>query len=145
MSSQELPNIILIIMDAATAKRCSLYGHHRDTTPGLRRIAAEGVNYKYCFAPAVWTTPSHASLFSGLYPSEHLCDEKSFQLPQVFYSLPEILQQLGYLTVGISSNSILTFQRGFEVYYELDTLFTSQRYHKTLNAIKLYKQISRGE
>jgi arylsulfatase A-like enzyme len=145
MLSRELPNIILIIMDSATAKRCSLYGHHRDTTPGMLRIAAEGVSYKYCFAPAVWTIPSHASLFSGLYPSEHLCDEKSFQLPEVFYTLPEILQQLGYYTVGISSNSLFTFQRGFEVYYELDTLFTSQSYHRTLNAVKFYKQAAKGE
>jgi arylsulfatase A-like enzyme len=145
MLDRELPNIILIIMDSATAKRCSLYGHHRDTTPGMRRIAAEGVPYNYCFAPAAWTIPSHASLFSGLYPSEHLCDEKSFQLPEVFYSLPEILQQMGYYTVGISSNSLFTFQRGFEIYYELDTLFTSQRYHQTLNAVKFYKQFARGE
>ena len=128
-TSQGLPNIILIVMDAAGAKRCSAYGHHRDTTPGLSRIAAEGTLYKHCFAPAPWTIPSHASLFSGLYASEHGCDEKSLQLPEMVYSLPEILQQRGYHTAAISSNGLVTFRRGFDVFYEMDTISYSEDYH----------------
>jgi arylsulfatase A-like enzyme len=134
-SKEKLPNIIVILMDAAGAKRCSVYGHQRDTTPGLSRIAAEGTLYKHCFAPAPWTIPSHASLFSGLYASEHGCDEKSLQLPEMVYSLPEILQQRGYHTVAISSNSLVTFRRGFDVFYEMDTISYSEDYH--INRIEM--------
>ncbi len=136
MINPDLPHIILIIMDSVAAKRCSAYGYHRPTTPGLSRIAQEGVLYRHCFAPAPWTIPSHASLFSGLYPTGHGCDDKSLTLPDNFYSLPDILQQLGYHTVAISSNGLVNLQRGFDVFYEMDTLFTSETYHRTLMAVK---------
>ena len=50
-----LPHIVLIIMDTVSAKRCSVYGYGRDTTPGLSRIAREATLYRHCFAPAPWT------------------------------------------------------------------------------------------
>lgn len=140
-----LPNIFVFLMDAAGAKRCSVYGHHRDTTPGLRRIAAEGTLYRHCFAPAPWTIPSHASLFSGLYASEHGCDEKTLQLPDMVYSLPEILQQCGYHTVAISSNGLVTFRRGFDVFYEMDTIFFSEAYHTHRIEMMLTKKKIAGE
>lgn len=125
----KLPNIVVIVMDAAGAKRCSAYGHPRDTTPGLSRIAGEGTLYQHCFAPAPWTIPSHASLFSGLYASQHGCDEKSLLLPENVYSLPELLRQQGYRTVAISCNGLVTFRQGFDVFYEMDTVFFSENYH----------------
>ncbi len=128
-SGNKLPNIVVIVMDAAGAKRCSAYGHPRETTPGLSRIAQEGALYKYCFAPAPWTIPSHASLFSGLYASQHGCDEKSLLLPENIYSLPELLRQQGYRTVAISCNGLVTFRQGFDVFYEMDTVFFSEAYH----------------
>lgn len=141
-NSKKLPNIIVIIMDAAGAKHCSVYGHHRDTTPGMRKIAKEGVLYKYCFAPAPWTIPSHASLMSGLYSSEHGCDEKSIQLPGVFYTLGEILHNVGYRTVAISCNGLVSLRRGFEVFYEMDTLVFSERYHEGRMYMKSIKKAS---
>lgn len=139
-NSQELPNIIIIIMDAAGAKHCSVYGHHRDTTPGMRRIAEESVLYQHCFAPAPWTIPSHASLMSGLYSSEHGCDEKSIQLPGVFYTLGEVLQSVGYRTVAISCNGLVSLRRGFEVFYEMDTLVFSEQYHEGRMHMKALKK-----
>ncbi len=138
--SQELPNIIIIIMDAAGAKHCSAYGHFRDTTPGMQKIAAESVLYKHCFAPAPWTIPSHASLMSGLYSSEHGCDEKSIQLPDVFYTLAEILQGIGYRTVAVSCNGLVSMRRGFEVFYEMDSLIFSERYHEGRMYMKSLKK-----
>ena len=39
MTSPQPPNIILVVMDTAAARRCSVYGHPRRTTPGLEAIA----------------------------------------------------------------------------------------------------------
>lgn len=39
--------------------------------PSLRRLAADSVNYRFAHAHAPWTTPSHMSMFSGLYPAQH--------------------------------------------------------------------------
>jgi len=130
MTSKQLPHIILVVMDTAGARRCSAYGHVRQTTPGLERIAQEGVLYHSCFATAPWTIPSHLSLFSGLYPSELVIDAHSSQVPELFHTLPGVLAQLGYHTVGISCNGLVGHQRGFDVFYEMDTPFFSEGYHR---------------
>lgn len=122
MPKNKHPNIILIVLDTARAKNFSCYGYHRKTTPNIERIAEEGVLYKWCFSPANWTIPSHASLFTGLYPSKHLCTAYSLYLNENIVTLPEILRGAGYFTVGISCNGLISktfgFERGFEIYKE---------------------------
>jgi len=145
MTTDQLPNIILVVLDTAAAKRCSVYGHHRETTPGLESIAGEGVLYRHCFATSPWTIPSHHSLFSGLYPSELGHENKGTQLPEVFFTLPEVLNQMGYRTVGISCNGLVGHQRGFDVFYEMDTLFLSEGYHQDKFNTKFIKKASDQE
>uniref|UniRef100_A0A7V4G7Q1 Sulfatase N-terminal domain-containing protein n=1 Tax=Desulfobacca acetoxidans TaxID=60893 RepID=A0A7V4G7Q1_9BACT len=145
MSATMLPNIIIIVMDTAGAKRCSTYGHHLETTPGLSRIAREGTLYRRSFAPSTWTVPSHASLFSGLYPSEHGIDGKTLAIPENLYSLPEVLQQMGYRTAAISCNGLANFMRGFDVFYEMDTLFKSEKYQQDRFALRALHLTSDSE
>ncbi|MGQ9688895.1 MAG: sulfatase-like hydrolase/transferase [Desulfobaccales bacterium] len=130
MASPRLPDIILVVLDTAAARRCSVYGHPRPTTPGLEAIAAAGVLYRFCFATAPWTIPSHLSLFSGLYASELGVKANDTQVPEVFHTLPEILSQMGYHTVGISCNGLVGHQRGFDVFYDMDTPIFSEGYHR---------------
>ena len=145
MTPDQLPNIILVVMDTAAARRCSVYGHARETTPGLAQIARDGTLYHSCFATSAWTIPSHLSLFSGLYPSELGLEDKTIQVPEVFYTLPEMLQHLGYHTVGISCNGLVGHQRGFDVFFEMDTPFFSEGYHKDKFDTKFIKQATDKE
>ena len=56
------PNIVIIILDTL----------HEDHAQGLDRLLDYGfVKYQNAITPAPWTLPSHASMFTGLYPSEH--------------------------------------------------------------------------
>lgn len=123
--SKKLPNIILIVLDTARAKSFSCYGYHRKTTPNIDRIAEEGVLYKWCFSPANWTIPSHASLFTGLYPSEHGCHAGNPLLDENTPTLSELLRSVGYRTVGISCNGLVSelygFRKGFDFFYEVWT------------------------
>jgi len=149
MAPPTLPHIVLIVMDSASAMRLSAYGHHRDTSPGLRRLASQGVLYRHCFAPAIWTIPSHVSLFTGLYPGEHGCNYGHSVLPPDFYTLPEILREAGYRTVAISSNLAISppfrFNRGFDEYYGMDDFFNSPPYYATQTAIKAHHRRSKSE
>jgi arylsulfatase A-like enzyme len=145
MTPGQLPNIIIVVMDTAAARRCSVYGHSRDTTPGLAHLAREGTLYRSCFATSAWTIPSHLSLFSGLYPSELGLEDKTTQVPEAFYTLPEMLQHLGYHTVGISCNGLVGQQRGFDVFFEMDTPFFSEGYHKDKYNTKFIKQATDKE
>jgi len=140
MSLKPPTHIILIIMDTVGAKHCSVYGHGRETTPGLSRIAEEGMLYERCFAPSSWTLPSHASLFSGLYPGEHRVKIEDTIFTGNFYTLPEIMTEMGYYTVGLSSNYFISrpwnFHWGFAEFYDMDTMFNYDRYCQMRLSIK---------
>lgn len=60
------PNVLLIVWDTVRARNLSAYGATRRTTPVLERLAAEGALFENAMAPAPWTLPSHASMFTGL-------------------------------------------------------------------------------
>jgi arylsulfatase A-like enzyme len=61
------PNIVIIVLDTL----------REDHAQGLDRLLDYGfVKYQNAIAPAPWTLPSHASMFTGLYPSEHGIHEK---------------------------------------------------------------------
>ena len=106
--SPKLPNIILMVLDTVGAKHLSLYGYNRPTTPNLEKISRECTVYSRCFSPACWTVPSHASLFTGLYPSQHGAFESRFLLRDNLPHLVSILKALGYATTGISTNSLVS-------------------------------------
>ena len=65
------PNILLIVTDAARADHFSCYGYGRETTPNIDRVADEGLRFTQAVSSSSWTLPSHASLFTGLLPSEN--------------------------------------------------------------------------
>ena len=121
--SSKLPNIILIVLDTVGAKHLSLYGYQRPTTPNLERIAQECTVYTRCFSPACWTVPSHASLFTGLYPSQHGAFESRFLLRDNLPHLVPALKAFGYDTIGISTNSLVSPASGlcqdFDEFHDL--------------------------
>jgi arylsulfatase A-like enzyme len=101
------PDIVVLLWDTTRADRLSAYGHGRDTTPWLAGVAAKGVLYEQCRAPAPWTIPSHASLFTGLLPRHHGCVDISTQLAPAHETLAERLRDAGYDTVLISNNPLV--------------------------------------
>ena len=121
--SSKLPNIILMVLDTVGAKHLSLYGYKRPTTPNLERIAQECTVYTRCFSPACWTVPSHASMFTGLHPSQHGAFESRFLLRDNLPHLVPALKAFGYDTIGISTNSLVSPASGlcqdFDEFHDL--------------------------
>jgi len=114
------PNILLIVLESTRASHLSCYGYHRPTTPHLDGLAAEGVLYEQAISSAPWTLPSHASLFTGLYTSQHdTCFGRPYLNRQVV-TLAEMLRQRGYRTAAFSTNPWVSeefgFDRGFETF-----------------------------
>jgi len=112
------PNVILIVMDSVRADHLSLYRYYRDTTPFLKKIEKESAVFNNTFAPAPWTLPSHASLFTGLYPGQHNTHSEHFWLDSSYRTLAEILLDNGYQTVSFSNNDYVSayhnLTQGFE-------------------------------
>jgi len=100
-------NVVFVVMDTVRKDRLSAYGYDRPTTPGLETFAEEAVRYEECVAPAPWTLPVHASLFTGLYPSQHGATQEKPYLEGAT-TLASSLSKSGYATACYSSNAWIT-------------------------------------
>ena len=70
--SERRPNLVLIVLDTVSAHHLALYGYSRVTTPGLDAfVRKNAIQFTQARSVSSWTLPSHASIFTGLYPSEH--------------------------------------------------------------------------
>ncbi len=119
-------NVILIVLDTFSALHLPEMGYSRDTIPELRRFLQEEgfVFFRNAFSTSCWTSPAHASIFTGLYPSQHGVNEVELKLGKQYYVMAEVLKEAGFDTIGISSNGLiikeLGFSRGFNHFIQLD-------------------------
>jgi len=65
------PNILLITLDTTRRDHLGMYGYDRPTSPELDRLAADSTVYTNAYAVSSWTMPTHASMFTGKFPSAH--------------------------------------------------------------------------
>ncbi len=102
------PNVVLIVLDTTRRDHLGCYGHSGGLTPALDAIAAEGVVYEQAISQSPWTVPSHATMFTGLYPASHGCsNEHHLWLDDEFETLAELLSRAGYQTLALNSNVYL--------------------------------------
>ena len=67
-ADKQQPNVILIVADDLGYGDLSCYGAHRISTPGMDRVANEGIRFTQGFCTAATSTPSRYSVMTGLYP-----------------------------------------------------------------------------
>ena len=116
------PNIILISVDTLRADHLSCYGYHRATTPNIDALGDQGVIFTKAYSTAVWTPPAHASMLTGLYPSQHNVIHQN-RLREDIPTIAELLQERGYQTAGFVNNSqvgkLVGFDRGHDDFFEV--------------------------
>jgi arylsulfatase A-like enzyme len=64
-------SIIMITLDCARPDHLGCYGYHGVDTPGINKIAREGLIFQQAIAQAPNTWVSHASIFTGCNPYRH--------------------------------------------------------------------------
>lgn len=107
-----LPNVLLIVVDAMRADHLSCYGYERSTSPNFDQLAARGVLFENAIATSSWTLPSHASMFTGLYPKQHHAQRFQDSLGAAFPTLAKELERLGYRTGAFSGSPFFTPRQG---------------------------------
>ncbi|MFC3959797.1 sulfatase [Halovivax cerinus] len=105
----ERPNVCLVVLDTARAVDVDA-----ETMPTLSDIGGEGTRFERAYSTAPWTVPSHASLFTGTYTSEHGTHGGHQVLDDGLRTLPEAFADAGYETVGVSNNTWITEEFGFD-------------------------------
>lgn len=116
------PDIVFIVLDTQRADRLGCFGNKRAFTPNLDRFAAGSVLFEQAVSPAQWTIPSHASMFTGHYPTTHGVTQSSHSLSPDLPHLVELLKDSGYETTGFCNNPLVGilnngFKRGFQTFY----------------------------
>jgi arylsulfatase A-like enzyme len=114
-------NVLLIVLDTVRAHNLSTYGYTRATSPNLDRLAESGMLFTRAYSTASWTFPSHASMFTGRFPSELSVGWKE-PLSRRYTTLAETLSEHGYITAGFVANTLYCgyqtgLSRGF-IHYE---------------------------
>ncbi len=111
--------VILIVSDTLRSDALSCYGGRRISTPHIDRLAVDSILFEKAFAPAPWTSPSVASIMTGVSPLAHMTTDYKSILPDTLLTLAEYMSRAGYLTQAIGSNPMLVrknFSKGFMSY-----------------------------
>ena len=114
------PNVVILALDTWRADHMGAYGSEEVRTPVLDAFAREAIVFEDCGSTSTWTLPSFASMFTGLYPSEHrtLGGKERSILPSEVVPLAERLLVSDYATSAIVAVDYLRkpfgLQRGFE-------------------------------
>ncbi len=130
------PNVVLIVLDTLRKDYGERYLMHI-----LRRRGF--VYYPNSIAPSPWTTPTHASIFTGLYPSLHKAHETSFKKSyEVFLRSKDTvwndLLSEGYSTYLLSANIFISPYFGFSGF---DKFYLSNKHPPTILSINETKAL----
>jgi arylsulfatase A-like enzyme len=125
------PDILFIVLDTQRADRLSCYGNSRETSPHLDAFAEDATFFRHAYAPAQWTIPTHASMFTGVYPSVHGLQQAYSVLPSSLPTIGERLNNGGYYTAAFCNNPLVGvvnngFRRGFASWLNYAGLLTSR-------------------
>jgi arylsulfatase A-like enzyme len=99
--------VVLVTVDTLRADHLSSYGYRLNTTPFLDSLAKQGVRFETAIASSSHTAPSHASIFTGLFPSQHGLEVNGSNLNAGTVTLPCVLAEAGFATAGFTSVSFL--------------------------------------
>jgi len=120
---QERPNVLLVVISNLRADHVSALGYARDTTPAIDDLAASGTLYETAVSPSPWSMAAQASILTGLFPTEHAVAFEHPVLDPSLETLAEKLAAQGYATIGVSTDSTIGkeggFDQGFETFVEI--------------------------
>jgi arylsulfatase A-like enzyme len=101
------PNVLLIVLDTVSAGHMAPFGYRRVTTPEVDALSGRGMRFSRAFAPAPWTLPSHASIFTGFASVRHGATQENLLLDLRFDTLAELLRDAGYETFAAVGNPVV--------------------------------------
>jgi arylsulfatase A-like enzyme len=114
-------NLLFVLIDTLRAEHLGAYGYHRDTSPALDRLAADGVRFDRHHSQSSWTKSSMASLWTGLFPARAGVTRFDHILVDEARMPAEVFRDAGFRTAGLWRNGWVEgyfgFDQGFEIYH----------------------------
>jgi len=134
------PDVILVTLDTTRADHLGVYGYERETSPELDAFALDSVTYERAWASGAWTLPTHASMITGRWVTNHgahfavkgstvslsevlegdfFTKHNASRLPEDEVTLAELLNERGYATAAFGGGPWLAPPFGLTQGYEL--------------------------
>jgi arylsulfatase A-like enzyme len=127
-NDDNLPNILIVLFDALSAKNMSLYGYLRKTTPKLDHIAQQAMVFNRHYAGGNFTPPGTASLLTGTYPWSHRALNiyatagEEFQQKNLFWLYQEKYRTFAYSHNTYTNVLLNQFRNGIEQFIKREKL-----------------------
>jgi arylsulfatase A-like enzyme len=120
--AERRPNVVMLVVDTLRQDHLGCYGYFRETSPHMDALAGEGVRFAQAITVMPHTLPTHISLFTSRYPSEHGVMMNGEVYDGRFKTLAEVLAAVGYETAafvaGHPVHSKFGVGKGFQSYQD---------------------------
>ncbi len=118
-SGSSPPDVVVLVLDCVRADLLEAALAEPGTLPFLEQLRRESLVFPAAVSTGSWTIPSHASLFTGLYPWDHGAHSRSGPLlPPGPETIAECLGRAGYSSAFCSGNAYVQdatgLSRGFD-------------------------------
>lgn len=139
-------DVLLVTLDTTRADHLSCYGYPRGTTPAIDRLARRAATAVRAYAPIPLTSPSHASMLTGLIPREHGVLNNGMSLPAELPTIVPELAAAGWSCAAFVSGIPLKARLsglapGFSVYDDAFSLL--ERVHPMLTSLAIVRVANR--
>lgn len=124
------PNVLVVSIDTLRVDHLSGYGYHRQTTPNIDRLMANGARFLDARTDEPLTAPSLTTMLTSLKPHTHGATRNGLKMRPGLPSFPKALARRGYRTAAFVGNWTLQDKltglgEHFEVY---DAVLTRKRW-----------------
>jgi len=106
--SEPRPDLLVVVADTLRADALAAWGGAPDVAPRLNALAARSRSFLDARATSVWTLPTHASMFTGLFPLQHGAVAKELTFPEELETIAELLSRHGYRTGAITEGGFVS-------------------------------------
>ena len=137
--SSTTPNIIFYLADDQDIYDYGCYGNDKITTPGVDRLASEGLTFENAFTGQAICAPSRSQLYTGNYPLKNGCFLNHIKTKEGQKSIIKYMRKLGYEVILAGKSHV-----GPKEIYDWDQEWRpvkkegTPRHYLPLNKIKEY-------
>jgi arylsulfatase A-like enzyme len=135
------PNVVVIVADTFRRDHLGAYGNPRIRTPYLDELARSSVVFENHLLSSFPTMPARADILTGTFSYTHMGWEP---LPRHLMTLPELLSQAGYLTMGVVDTPFYIrngfgYDRGFDDFVWVRGQGDDTRPHERADARQMWR------